>query len=163
MLATRLCTLAALAALTCCDGGAAVDTTYSVAGYGGPTLLVQNTTCGLDGCTAFNVRAFVPKFTVPGQLPTGMMYIGRVTGYATCLRFPAADTLLGIRVDTNNIPVDTIRTIWTPGNDLGVLADTGGFLPFGQDVDITPGDAAGWSIQLPATDHTAAVPASPCM
>lgn len=107
-----------------------------------PTLLVTNATCFLGTCVPFEMRAFIPQWRVPGQLPEGLPFMGRVTSRVACLRFPVADTLRVIGVDSFGVPRDTALTIWTPDSAVSLTS------AFGSTTEFVPASSPGWCLTL---------------
>lgn len=82
-----------------------------------PTVLVTNATCDSGRCATLEIRAFIWKFAVPGQLPWGFGVVGEAPPGERCLTFPPSwsltvigDTIVG---DTTG-QVDTVIVTWTP-------------------------------------------------
>ena len=144
-----------------------------------PTVRVTNATCDSARCRTLQVRVFVSKFVVPGQLPLGWGSLGEAPPGQTCLSFPASWTLRVIGdtiVDDTTGQVDTVTTTWTPQDSSPVYLiamdsvfmthgvtqsqlDSSrarvwpydGFFPgsVGETPFFIPGDAPGWSVTFP--------------
>lgn len=117
----------------------------------GPTVLVTNSTCAPGPCVPFHVRGFIPNFSVPGQPPAGFVDLGVASTALTCLRLPAADTLMVVGRDAQNLPTDTTKLVWTVADPILLVAATSPMLPIGQQLELVPARATGWAVTLPGT------------
>lgn len=114
-----------------------------------PTLLVTNTTCDSGPCVSFVVSGFVPKFTVPGQPPSGFLYVGIVDSASKCLRFPTSKTLYIIG------PNDTTAITWTVTDPVSLTATkSGSALPFAETAEFVPDSSPGWSVDFQSVTGT---------
>ncbi len=130
---------------------------------GPPTLLVRNATCATGPCVPLNIRAWIPKFVVPGQPPTGFLSVGTARGASTCLEIPFADTLRVYGVDSMGHVVDSTLTIWTVYEPFGLTASVGSPFspPLGVSTTFVPMSAPGWRITFPNSGSLAEPTASP--
>jgi len=124
----------------------------------GPTILVTNATCSPGPCASFDVRAWVPKFLVPGQPPSGALLLGSVEAESACLRVPSSVTL------TVTGPEGTTRTTWTPDDPIYLTAVKSLTSGFGTSGTFVPSNAAGWTVTFPGEAGVAqlAQAATPC-
>ena len=119
-------------------GATNIDAQYSPAGPG-PTLLVTNATCSPGPCVPFEVRAGIPRFTVP-QPSGGVVSLGWVDSTTACLRFPASWTLTVIGPGG-----DTTKITWRPSDSIWLIVPR----LANSTVDFVPASAPGWSITFP--------------
>jgi len=164
-MAPRWMTLCAMfaAAAACRANEPTASAIKKVSAVGTPTVLVVNATCQPGPCVSFELRAFIPKFAVPGQLPTGWLDIGQVNTASACLKLPAADTLTVIGHDSTGAAVDTTRMVWTVQDPLTLIAATSPMTALGTSAEFTPASSAGWSVTFPSGPVASAVlPSTAC-
>lgn len=123
-----------------------------VAGQSTPTILVTNATCSLGPCVPFQVGGFIPKFTVPGQPPSGFALLGTVDSASACLRFPA-EVILTVGTDT---------TIWTTSDPIILTAAKSPPEVLGQTPEFQPAAASAWTVTMPGVVSAATKAAATC-
>lgn len=127
------------------------------------TVMVTNATCDPGPCVPLAVRGWIPKFTVPGQPPSGFMAVGKVDSASACLTIPSADSLTIIGSG------DTTVIRWTPNDNVMLTAgdargitDHGYSLfdpPIGYTQEFVPASSPGWHVTFPGDGGRAVVEA----
>jgi hypothetical protein len=150
--------LLALLTLACADN----LTDLNKAPEGPATLLVDNTTCDPGPCVPLAIRGLIPKFTVPGQPPTGFLAVGTVDSASACLTLPPSDSLRIIG------PNDTTMLRWTQADPIALTASNALSMaiwlpPMGQTDEFTPASSPGWHVTFPGDSGRAVLePADRC-
>jgi hypothetical protein len=123
------------------------------------TLLVANATCTAEECTPLEIHGFVPKFTVPGQLPWGFLDIGAANSASTCLTLPHSHTL------TVTGPDGATDITWTVADPIILTAvDLDHTLPLrGRTTEFVPANAPGWAVSFGGPSLVQPVASSGCM
>lgn len=112
-------------------------------------LLVTNTTCGSNGCTAFHVLAFPEN---QPNTPAGYWSIdlGEVTTASACLTIPATATF---KITDAGAGATTTVT-WTTRKNVSLGARMLGQLPMQSSPstgNFVPGAEPGWTVALPGS------------
>lgn len=129
--------------------------------------MITNATCDTGPCVPLAVRGWIPKFSVPGQPPSGFMAVGTVDSASACLTIPATDSLVVIGTS------DTVVIRWTQDDDVILTAGDArgmtshGYTPFdwpmGMTQEFVPAAAPGWHVTFPGDSGRAVLePADRC-